>query len=99
MLTEMIIAYTNTINNDGIPNITSAWEQLGEQAALDAYDDALEVYNEKYQEFFSVDEPKGEEIHAALKEMRDEALDTYDTGVDEPNERVRNKLKTLIMDK
>lgn len=49
MLTELIIAYTNTINDEGIPNITSAWEHLGEQAALDAYDDALDVYNEKYE--------------------------------------------------
>ena len=33
MLTEMVISYTNTMNEDGVPNITSAWEHLGEQVA------------------------------------------------------------------
>ena len=94
----MIISYTNTINSDGVPNITSAWEHLGEQAALEAYDDALEAYNDKFEENFSVDEPK-EGIHDILKAMRDEALDTFDCTIEVPNERVRNKLKNLIIDK
>ena len=31
--------------------------------------------------------------------MRDEALDAYDCGIDAPNERIRNKLKNLIVEK
>ena len=44
MLGQMISKYVESINKGAVPNILSAWEQIGEDAALEAYDAALEAY-------------------------------------------------------
>lgn len=56
------------------------------------------MYNDKYEEHFSVDEPK-EDIHQTLKEIRDQTMDAYDCSLETPNERIRSKLKSLIAEK
>lgn len=89
----------DVINKDGIPNITSAWEQVSEQAGAEAYNSAIDTYNALYSQYFALDEPKGEEIHSILKDMHDKAIETFDKNLESPNERYRNKLKNFLFEK
>lgn len=45
---ELLSTYVEAINNNGIPNITSAWEQVTEQAGAEAYNAGIDAYNELY---------------------------------------------------
>lgn len=96
----MITNFVNSINQGAVPNILSAWEQIGQDAAFEAYDAALEAYNEKFDYHFSSDSPKeDEELAKILRQMRDAALDAYDYNVETPNQNIRNKLKVFIDEK
>ena len=37
-LGDIIISYVDSINKGAVPNFISAWDQIGEDAALEAYD-------------------------------------------------------------
>ena len=52
LLCRMMETYVSSINHGAIPNITSAWNHIEEEVALEAYDAAIEVYNQKYGQYF-----------------------------------------------
>lgn len=56
----MIESYINTMNNGGIPSISTAWEQVNEDEGRNAFNSAIDTHHKLYKTHFEVEEPKGE---------------------------------------
>ena len=56
----MLQSYVQSLNSNGFPTIKTAWENISDDEGAFAYNRALDIYNEIYEENFSEDEPKGE---------------------------------------
>jgi type I site-specific restriction-modification system R (restriction) subunit len=85
-IVSMIVSYVEAINSDQFPTIKTAWEHISDDEGAFAYNKALEKYNEVYQKNFEDDEPKGEELHKILINLRDETLTEFNRNLTQPNE-------------
>ena len=87
MFCSMIEKYIDAINNGGVPTISTAWEYVLESECINAYNEAIEIYNEGIKTDFGNDEPKTfNDLFESLKHIRQSAIDTFN-------------IKALIYDK
>ena len=98
-IASMLQSYVESMNNGNFPTIKTAWQHISDDEGAFAYNRALENYNYLYEENFSSDEPKGDEIHKVLRELRDSTLSEYNRNLSQPNEAYEKKLKQFLSEK
>jgi Guanylate-binding protein, C-terminal domain len=83
MFVAMLDRHITALNSGEVPNIASAWEYVLEAECVDAYNEAVEIYNaslrENFQDQAEAKAPK--DLFDSLKRIRDAAMSAFNQAV------------------